>query len=721
VAAVGAALLVVLALRAVRERRSAPLRRQLLSLVLRGLAIAVLLFVALNPTALIPREVAGKPRLVMLIDASSSMATKDVDGNSRLGAALATLAGASTWEALSEEFVLDTRTFDKEPHAADLARLTPEKAAGKASNIAGALASAIEDLAETKAQAGVLLVSDGRATSEGAGEAARLALARSVPLWTWCLGGEVPRRDLWIELSSTEVLTFAGAEVRLSATLRQVGYPRRSFKVALLKDGKVVASKEAVPDNSGAARVSVGVKAPKAGEHRYVFRVPPQGDEADATNNERSVFLRVVGEKVRVLLAEGQPHWDTKFLVQCMKRDPRVDLTAVYRLGPGRHFAVVSSKGKHQRQAKDLFPRAAEEMLRYDIVVFGRQCEAFFEQGTERLITDFVSRRGGGVVFARGKAYGGRFFPLAKLEPVVWGSDIEQDIRLRPTPEGRESPVFELGAAEGLEELIARLPALDQSVATIGEKPLAVVLATTDGDARAASRQTILMAYQRYGQGKVVTINASGLWRWAFREKRREEEEFVYSRFWMSLLRWMLAGSDFLPGADVALRSARRYYTDEQTMQFLIITKGLHRQSYRPRLVVRGAERTADVEPREKRAGTYVAEAGPFPPGTYQVALRNNIGRPAELSTTVEVVSASVENRVLSADHETMRRLAEISDGQSLSAGEVASLPEVVRRWRASRQLATRKTALWDRWWILAGILAFLGIEWFLRRRAGLL
>jgi hypothetical protein len=100
-----------------------------------------------------------------------------------------------------------------------------------------------------------------------------------------------------------------------------------------------------------------------------------------------------------------------------------------------------------------------------------------------------------------------------------------------------------------------------------------------------------------------------------------------------------------------------------------------------------------------------VAEAGPFAPGTYRVSLRNNVGQPAELSQSVEVVSASVEKRELSADPAFMRKLAEISGGASVGANDVARLPEVVRRWEAARQLAHRQQPVWDRWWVLAGML----------------
>jgi len=126
------------------------------------------------------------------------------------------------------------------------------------------------------------------------------------------------------------------------------------------------------------------------------------------------------------------------------------------------------------------------------------------------------------------------------------------------------------------------------------------------------------------------------------------------------------------------------------------------------------------VEPRP-RGEAFVAEAGPFAPGTYRVTLRNNVGKPAELSQSVEVMSASVEKRELSADPQLMQKLAEVSGGAVVNAADVARMPDVVKRWEAARQLAHRQKPVWDRWWFLAGMCGLLGAEWWLRRREGLL
>jgi len=170
--------------------------------------------------------------------------------------AIRTLTNSAALEELQHEFVLDVRRFDREVHATDLAQLATNTPSGAGSDIGNAIMSVASELGETKAQAGILLVSDGRATAGDPLDAAQLALARSVPLWTWVLGGAVTRHDLWIDTASSEALAFSDAEVELAATLHEVGYPNRSFNVEILRDNQTIETKEVLPDTNGVTHVS---------------------------------------------------------------------------------------------------------------------------------------------------------------------------------------------------------------------------------------------------------------------------------------------------------------------------------------------------------------------------------------------------------------------------------------------------------------------------------
>src|SRR5690606_31302563 len=122
-----------------------------------------------------------------------------------------------------------------------------------------------------------------------------------------------------------------------------------------------------------------------------------------------------------------------------------------------------------------------------------------------------------------------------------------------------------------------------------------------------------------------------------FREKGQEQDEFVYDRFWSSLLRWLLSFSDFEAGNDVALSAQRRLVTDEEPFQFEIRSRNIDPQAYRPRVIITGPNDVrVEVEPRRKSSaniGTFIAEAGPFAPGEYRVELHNNVGSPSVLTT----------------------------------------------------------------------------------------
>ena len=174
IAGLALGLLLLAVVRWWRERRGGWL------LGLRALLIGVLVFVMLNPQSLLPRERKEKPKLAILVDTSASMATRDVGTDSRFAAALRTLTNTATLEALNREFALEVRSFDREVHPTDLVQLLTNAPTGDASDLGKAVMSVASEWGALKSQAGILLVSDGRATTGDTLEAAQLALARSV-------------------------------------------------------------------------------------------------------------------------------------------------------------------------------------------------------------------------------------------------------------------------------------------------------------------------------------------------------------------------------------------------------------------------------------------------------------------------------------------------------------------------------------------------------------
>lgn len=707
----GVLLVLLLGARMVRERRTVPVSRQARFLPLRGAFLVGLLVIALNPHAYFPRGTEEKPVLAILVDTSASMAVNDAPGGmSRIEAVHAALAAPDGLAALRRTFEVDVRHFDRTTGSYPLSG--EATARGSATDIAGALYQTVTFLDDQPAQAGMVLMSDGRATTHGTLEAARLALAKGVPVWCVPLGGQVEQRDLWITLPVQEILAFEDDTIEVRGTLHRIGFPPASHVIEVRHGTELLAQVEVVPEDSGTASFRIPVQVPSGGEPYLEVSVPEEPGETDTANNRVRIALRRVGERVRVLFAEGEPHWDSKFLIQCLKRDPRIDLTAITRLGEERVFTVVNKEEHEHRESGDAFPRTAEEFAQYDVICFGRGVEPFFDEDTEGHLTEFVATQGGSLVFARGRPTSGRFLPLQKFEPLLWDEGAPRQGLVQLSGDWGDNPLLDLAPPEGFEAFTAGQPLLDRIDPVLGFRPLATVFATEV----AGERYPVLVA-QPWGQGRVVTLNAGGIWRWGFRGE--EDEAAVYDRFWRHLFRWLLAGSDFSAGESVALRSDRRVYSDEQTVLFQIRTRGL--EGYQPRLALtpEGGE-SMTLEPTARGPDFWRVEAGPFPPGAVEVVLTGNTGHPREIRRTIEIVSGSVEHRNLSADPEMMAEIARITGGAVLEKSGLGELPGLIQGWQTRQQLAEDRRTLWDRWPLFLAMILCFALEGYLRRREGL-
>ena len=77
-------------------------------------------------------------------------------------------------------------------------------------------------------------------------------------------------------------------------------------------------------------------------------------------------------------------------------------------------------------------------------------------------------------------------------------------------------------------------------------------------------RCRLVLVYHPYGIGKVVAIQGSGMWRWAFLAPEFQQQELVYANLWQSMMRWLTSGNTLHPGQTQSLRADQaRFATDK--------------------------------------------------------------------------------------------------------------------------------------------------------------
>ena len=703
-------------------RRQGRIVQQVLT-ALRVAGIATIVLLLLNPVLTSANRETGKPPLLILLDRSRSMKTQDVAGGSRFDAALQTTVGDPDLLAQLQRHY-DCRLYGISDTATrqDLAAFAgTAKADGEHTRIGESLAAAVGDANPAPAGA-VLLVSDGRGNGDADPvEAARQARARHFPVFTLCLGTETKGRDVSLLNRRPQVFAAPSQDVPLTAEIRSAGYDGQTARVDLLQDGKIVQTKSLALNDHHPVAASFLTHQDKAGSYRYTVAVQPQPGEATLSNNQGSIFLQVLKSRVRVLLLEGRPSWDAKFLVQALHTDPSIDIDALYKLTDDKMFALSGgSEDANGAAATVKVPKTAADFAKYDIVIIGKGYEDFLDAAGTDALKSFVADHSGNVIFLRGNP-GQATANLQALEPLQWSDDEINDVRMHVTDEGRRNPAFDFPATPDPNLVIQKLPTLVSATKVQGEKALSVVLARASG-VQTGDREMAVLAYQNYGHGKVVSLVGEGLWRWALLPPDLKDYGGCYNDFWTQLVRWMVNQSDFLPGQDLTLRTDRFSYAPGEIVHLMAFARGENRAGLPPVAMETPGGGITQVT-LAKGGGDQADFVGSFKagkPGEYLARLAPPGVQP--VLAPFSVFPDSEEDLVTAADPAMMHDIAVAGGGELLAARDLRSLPMRLKEADAAavKHTGDPKSA-WDNAAVLALLLMVFSLEWILRRRWGLL
>jgi hypothetical protein len=727
-----------------RRPRSLAMRRWWPVVGCLALGLAALLAILLNPTWVEPvPPPAGKPLLTVLVDATGSMGVRDLPGNqSRFAAACDAAAQIAAHPAAS--FDVEVRTFARTTTSVapgDLPKMYPD---GMSTDLTRAISESLEvDRPQGHA---LVLLSDGIQNAGGGIEplfnAAGVAKAMNVPIWTKTFGGKTQLADLEISVPRPQELVFVGQPAALGVSVRRRGVLADRAVVVVSTDGKEVARREVKFDADGMARTSFEVQRPTTGLFTYDMKVEPVVGEATTANNTTRCVLRVVDQPIRILLLEGKPYWDTKFLLRTLVADGSVDVDAVIRLATGR-FLRRTLRLSPRTNAKDpkaspsevertesatiiddpqLMLHSAGGLDAYQVIVLGRDAETFL---TDQVLDDlrgWISRSGGSLVCFRGSPVANVSQRLGRMMPVHWKPGRESRFRVHLTDRGQNLPWLST-SSEAESNVLPRLPSLATEATPGAPKPLAVVLADSE-----AEQNRPVVTYQSYGAGRVVVVEGAGMWRWAFLSPEHREEHAIYASLWQNLMRWLVAGVGLAPGHDLALRLDRvSFATDEP------VTPVLLRREDAPARQIPAVELRSKNELAARRIvpvplgddpGVYQIVLGKLPEGEYRLEI---VGDGKENKSTAKSIAFDVhpffgEQLDVDARPDLMERIANTSGGKSVTEIDPTVVAQLFSEYLArARPPQFVRTTAWDRWWVLVGIIGVWGTAWVVRRRGGAL
>ena len=414
--------------------------------------------------------------------------------------------------------------------------------------------------------AAVIAFTDGVVTSgDDLTRAGREAARSNVPLFLVGLGDSHDPPDLVLSDLKADDVVLKGDQLVFEARLTAKG-PNPPSEVPVIlyeRVGEVRTERArtsvAVDPNGKPVPVKLVHVPQEVGEKTFVIEVPPQPGEAETLNNrmERAVLV-TDSKKLRVLMIDGQPRYEYRFVKSLLERETEaikgnraVELDVLLLDASPGHWQSDKS-GERLRGATPTKSQLAE----YDVVIFGDVDPAQVPKANQFFndLADFVKTKGGGLIVLSGEhATPHKLFdtPLAELLPVTQTEaaaktggppptpadrPITDTYLPRPTPLGRTHPLFRFvpDEAENVKVWDALRPFYWFSTG-YRRKPSAEVLAVhptrpSEGSDGGATHPLVLQHF--VGGGRVVFFAFDETWRWRWRSG---EERF--NSFWTQAVR----------------------------------------------------------------------------------------------------------------------------------------------------------------------------------------
>ena len=117
--------------------------------------------------------------------------------------------------------------------------------------------------------------------------------------------------------------------------------------------------------------MQIPIKQEEPGHYEYLVTVDSIGAEVEPNNNQQTVFCDVQKRRIRILILEGQPFWDSKFLAQSLRKDERIEVTQITQLTTNKRETLVTRVEDTAPQ----IPNTAKEWAQYDVVILGQALE----------------------------------------------------------------------------------------------------------------------------------------------------------------------------------------------------------------------------------------------------------------------------------------------------------------------------------------------------------
>lgn len=681
-------------------------------IALRILALIIILFILFEPIISLSWNRIEQPIIAVLMDTSASMSLTDNE-EVRSDKAQAVVE-SGVFRTASKDKEIEYYQFSGNLAPLDINKLDSVKFDRDGTDLSTALKS-LKEKSIDRYLRGVVLITDG---INNLGEnPARYVEDFDTPIFPVAIGRAIEQKDVVISKVISNQITYANNKVPVDVSLKSHGYSNQKIEVQLLKDGKMLDSKNVeVNKELSETKVRLEFTPKEPGFQKYQIQVPVLEGELTAINNQKNFYTKVLKSKMSILFIAGSPDPDFKFIKKNLEGDQNIEVD---------YWVVKKDRQFYQGN----FPTDPSRLELYDCIILQNFPVRNTFPNVIRSVQNVLESNSKPLLFIAGNGINYQSLLSIKnflpFQLPLFASN-EMLVVPRLTAQGLIHPVTRIVDNEFENQQKWReMAPIYLSFNRIQLYPGSETLIEIDPEQtllRGLREPLPIVVSMKMGQQKSVAILGYGIWRWDLLMWGIGKSNEVFKQFLSNTIRWLITKED---SKLVRIYPDHEIYRNGQPVTF---TAEVYYEDYRPmdgaevKLKVISKQKTYEILLNGIGEGKYEGAIQTLEGGDYSfegIATYNTreIGRD---SGQFSVENFNLEFLQTKMDENLLKQIALKTGGKFLTDSNFSSL-DTLLQFPDRKTLVSTEMQLWNKLILLIAAILLLSAEWFLRKRSGML
>ncbi len=667
-------------------------------ITLRFLALLSLLFFIFEPVLTLTKKNLLQPVHLFFVDNSRSVQIADGTNRKEKEEQFVEDALASGVSGNSEFYTFGTNI--NKSSSDSIKYLTLNDGSTNFSNIFSAIKKDNRNIAS------VAIVSDGVVTSGSKPlfDAEKL----NIPIFTVGLGDTTIKKDVFVKNVLFNEFIYVKTPTTILSEISSHGFEGKQITASLYENDIPVEQKNITLSQEGFQSVSFDYLPRTGGEKKMSISVTTLPGEENKNNNKKLFYINVLDNKLKVLLLSGAPSQDLSFIRSSLKLDENISVSSITVFDQNKIIEIIDPS--RAIDSSDIifligFPskQTPPSLIQKTIDAIAGKNKPFFfllENSTDYALLNsfqktlsFIPRQG--------------IQKIYEVQPSIGAGDLD-------------NPLLQNNSSNPADAW-NNLPPVYQPSYDFKAKPGSDVLSNVKINNVPLNRPLIIT--QRISFSRSISVLAFDIWKWKLQTAQKNLN--LFDSFILNSVKWLNTTND---QKKVRIATSKKLYSPGEPVEF---TAQVYDESFNPisdseiRIKIKGPDKS-DILLNSLGGGLYEGSfnanfSGDFTFDGMAILKGKNLGADKGKFNIGEVDIEKIDDRM---DYEFLNSLSKISGGSFYFAGNTADLfnrLETISENSSKEKLTLSEINLWSNQWLMIAAIFFFALEWFMRKRAGML